>query len=248
MASNSATNNSNLSLKLLIDTKNNKVLFAEASKDVVDFLFTLLQFPLATVLKLLSKESVVGSLGNLYSSVENLNHVYMQPNLSKDLLLNPTILPSSPFISGLLPSATMNNHSRITLKLYKCFYGCGGNTVTDVYNSPCGNNCGARMTVEVKYIKGEATATVATAPATSGHSNNYKNGFVKDVITYMIMDNLVIRPMSTISSITVLNQFNVKDVGALKEAVFQLGINEGLNLLKASMESETILTSVFLAS
>ncbi|MED6119631.1 hypothetical protein PIB30_013263 [Stylosanthes scabra] len=227
MATYSDTNTGNLSLKLLIDTKNKKVLFAEASKDVVDFLFTLLQFPLATVLKLLSKESVVGSLGNLYSSVENLNHVYMQPNLSKDLLLNPTILPYfSPSITGLLPSAAINNHSQITPKLYRCNSGCGiaGNTVTDVYNSRC------------------------AAPATSAHSNDNNNGFVKEVITYMIMDNLVIQPMSTISSITMLNQFNVKDVGVLKESVFQLGINDGLKLLKASMESEKVLTSVFLAS
>ncbi|MED6119625.1 hypothetical protein PIB30_013257 [Stylosanthes scabra] len=247
MATESATNTSNLSLKLLIDTKNNKVLFAEASKDVVDFLFTLLQLPLATVIKLLTKESVVGSLGNLYSSVENLNHVYMQPNLSKDLLLNPTILPSSSSVSGLLPSAAINNHSQITPKLYRCNRGCGsGNTVTDVYNSRCGScsNYGGRMTTEVNYIKGEATATSATDPATSGHSNN---GFVKEVVSYMIFDNLAIQPMSTISSITMLNQFNIKDVGVLKEAVFQLGIDEGLKLLKASMESKSVLTSVFLA-
>ncbi|MED6207863.1 hypothetical protein PIB30_039499 [Stylosanthes scabra] len=242
MASNSATNN--LSLKVLIDTKRKKVLFAEASKDVVDFLFTLLQLPLATVVKLLTKEDVVGSLGNLYSSVENLNHVYMQPNLSKDLLLNPTIPPYfSPSISGLLPSAAINNHSQLTPKLYMCSCGCrgGSNTVTDVNNSSCGNYCGGRMTREVRFIKGHAI--------TSAHSENYNNGFVKEGITYMIMDDLVIQPaMSTISSITMLKQFNVKDVGVLKEAVFQLGINEGLKLLKASMESETVLTSVFLAS
>ncbi|MED6119628.1 hypothetical protein PIB30_013260 [Stylosanthes scabra] len=219
MASNSATNN--LSLKLLIDTKKNKVLFAEASKDVVDFLFTLLQLPLATVVKLLTKEDVVGSLGNLYSSVENLNPDYIQPNLSKDLLLNPIILPSSPSISGLLTSvAAINKPSQITPKLYKCNHGCrgGSNTVTEVYNSFCNNysGCGGRMTIEVKY---------------------------------MIMDDLDIQPsMSAISSITMLNQFNVKDVGVLKEAVFQLGINEGLKLLKASMETKTVLTSVFLAS
>ncbi|MED6207861.1 hypothetical protein PIB30_039497 [Stylosanthes scabra] len=250
MASNTATDTSNLSLKLLIDTKNKKVLFAEASKDVVDFLFTLLQLPLATVIKLLTKEAVVGSLGNLYSSVENLNNVYMQPNLSKDLLLNPTILPSSPSISRLLPSAAINNHSQITPKLYKCCYGCSGSytTVTDVYNSRCDSCSGGSMTAEMKYIKGEATATAATAPATSGHSNNNNSGFVKEVVSYMIKDNLAIQPMSTISSITMLNQFNVKDVGVLKEAVFQLGIHEGLKILKASMECKTVLTSVFLAS
>ncbi|PQQ00084.1 hypothetical protein Pyn_28387 [Prunus yedoensis var. nudiflora] len=53
------------SLKLLIDTKGGKVLFAEASKNVVDFLFTLLSLLVGTVIKLLSKDGVVGSLGKL---------------------------------------------------------------------------------------------------------------------------------------------------------------------------------------
>ncbi|KAL1295641.1 hypothetical protein HN51_056494 [Arachis hypogaea] len=233
------TSTSNLSMKLLIDTKNKKVLFAEASKDVVDFLFTLLQLPLATVIKLLTKEAVVGCLGNLYSSVENLNHVYWQPNLSKDLILNPTILTSSPAISGLLPSSAAINHSQITPKLYKCpnsFDYCGSSTVTSAYNSRCVSCGNGRMTREVNF-----TATAAS----NNDSNN--NGFVKEVITYMIMDNLLIQPMSTISGITMLNKLNVKDVGVLKETVVQLGMKEGLKLLKASIESEMALTTVFLA-
>ncbi|KAL1343268.1 hypothetical protein HN51_029684 [Arachis hypogaea] len=242
MTTDSNTNTSNLSLKLLIDTKNKKVLFAEASKEVVDFLFTLLQLPLATVIKLLTKEAAVGSLGNLYSSVENLNHVYWQPNLSKDVILNPNILTSSPAISGLLPSAVINHsQSQITPKLYTCsfssspFLYCGSSSVTSAYNSRCAT-CRGRMTREVNF-----TATAAS----NNDSNN--NGFVKEVITYMIMDNLLIQPMSTISGITMLNQLNVKDVGVLKETVVQLGMKEGLKLLKASIESPMVLTTVFLA-
>ncbi|KAL1343259.1 hypothetical protein HN51_029674 [Arachis hypogaea] len=244
MTTNSTTNTSNLSLKLLIDSKNKKVLFAEASKEVVDFLFTLLQLPLATVIKLLTKEAVVGCLGNLYSSVENLNHVYWQPNLSKDLILNPTILINAPAISGLLPSSAAISHSQITPKLYRCsnnsfgwgsnYHHCSSSSVTSAYNSIC-DSCGSgRMTREVN-----STATAA--------SNDSNNGFVKEVITYMIMDNLLIQPMSTISGITMLNQFNVKDVGVLKETVVQLGMKEGLKLLKASIESQMVLTTVFLA-
>ncbi|RYR36859.1 hypothetical protein Ahy_A09g041814 [Arachis hypogaea] len=76
-------------------------LTTKASKEVVDFLFTFLQLPLAIVVKLLTKEDAVGCLGNLYSSVLNLNHIYMQPNLSKHLLLRPTVPgPTSPPISG----------------------------------------------------------------------------------------------------------------------------------------------------
>ncbi|MCI83752.1 DUF674 family protein, partial [Trifolium medium] len=60
-----ASSSTKVSMKLLIDTKNGKVLFAEASKAVVDFLLNLLCLPIGTVVKLLSSNGMVGSLGNL---------------------------------------------------------------------------------------------------------------------------------------------------------------------------------------
>jgi hypothetical protein len=79
-----------LTLKLLIDTKNEKVLFAKASKPVVDFIFNILSLPMGTIVKLLGNNGMVGSIGNLYHSVENLNHNYMQQDQNKDVLLNPS--------------------------------------------------------------------------------------------------------------------------------------------------------------
>ncbi|KAL7612600.1 hypothetical protein Lser_V15G08702 [Lactuca serriola] len=51
-------------------------------------------------------------------------------------------------------------------------------------------------------------------------------GFVKGVVTYMVSDDLVVKPMSTISSITMLNKFNVKEVGCLEEKVVSLEMKE----------------------
>jgi hypothetical protein len=85
----SSSTSTKVSMKLLIDTKNEKGLFAEASKAVVDFLFNLLCLPIGTVVKLLSANGMVGSLGNLYKSVENLNQNYMLHDQTKDVLLNP---------------------------------------------------------------------------------------------------------------------------------------------------------------
>nr|XP_025621639.1 uncharacterized protein LOC112713106 [Arachis hypogaea] len=177
-------------MKLLIDTKCKRVLFAEASKEVVDFLFNLLQLPLGAVVKLLTEKSMVGGIGNLYKSVEGLGDSFLQPNLSRDVLLNPGFPSSSTAISGLL---------------------------------------------------------LPSSAAATGRVHG-SSGFVKEVVTYMVMDDLVIQPMSTISSITLLNKFNVKEVGALQEKVVELGMNEGLRLLKASLQSKMVLTSVFLKS
>ncbi|GAV84458.1 DUF674 domain-containing protein [Cephalotus follicularis] len=62
----------------------------------------------------------------------------------------------------------------------------------------------------------------------------------------MVMDDLVVKPMSTISSIAMLNKFNIKEVGVLEERVVNVGMDEGLKLLKASLQSKTTLTDVFL--
>nr|CAB3476232.1 unnamed protein product [Digitaria exilis] len=81
-------------MKLLIDTKSQRVLYAEASKDVVDFLFSLLALPVATAVELLGKESMVGSVGNVYASVESLDDAYVQPGADKDKLLRTTAMLS----------------------------------------------------------------------------------------------------------------------------------------------------------
>lgn len=109
-------------MKLLIDTKNQKVLFAEASKAVVDFLFNLLCLPIGTVVKLLSANGMVGSLGNLYESVENLNQNYMLPDQTKDVLLNPRAQSSSTEISGFLTQNDDNGSNKQETTLYMCRY------------------------------------------------------------------------------------------------------------------------------
>jgi hypothetical protein len=93
-----------LTLKLLIDTNNEKVLFAEASKPVVDFIFNILSLPVGTIVKLIGNNNgMVGSIGNLYQSVENLNHNYMQQDQNKDVLLNPSAPRWSIEIANRLP-------------------------------------------------------------------------------------------------------------------------------------------------
>ncbi|XP_013445228.2 uncharacterized protein [Medicago truncatula] len=220
-------------MKLLIDTKNQKVLFAEASKAVVDFLFNLLCLPIGTVVKLLSANGMVGSLGNLYESVENLNQNCMLPEQTKDVLLNPRAQSSSTEIAGFL---TQNNANDDTgTKLYMCPNRCFH--VTYDKTTRCPSHHLTYMTYEVAVVGNRVAENKVS---------NIKGGFVKDVITFMVMDDLVIQPMSTISSITLLNKFNVKEIGTLQEKVVEMGMDEGIKLLKASLQSKMVLTSVFL--
>ncbi|KAL6626765.1 hypothetical protein ACP70R_030491 [Stipagrostis hirtigluma subsp. patula] len=90
-----------LSMKLLVDTKARRVLFAEAGKDVVHFLFSLLALPVAAAVALVGKEAVAGSVGSLCASVERLDNTYVLPGAAKGALLYPPIVPS--------PAATATN-------------------------------------------------------------------------------------------------------------------------------------------
>ncbi|CAJ1977717.1 unnamed protein product [Sphenostylis stenocarpa] len=229
-----ASSSTILTLKLLIDTKRNKVLFAETSKEVIDFLFNLLCLPLGTVIRLLNKTGMVGCLANLYRSVENMSDTYMQQNHQKDVLLKPNVSFSSPQVANLLPSSDYSDGDNLDDSFYMCRNRCA-------YNVTCNNTtlcptCGSIMNIKTKYIGNKVAKEVFPN----------KNGFVQGVVTYMVMDGLIIEPMSTISGITLLNKFNMKEVGALQEKVVELGLTQGVNLLKASLDSKAVLTSVFL--
>ncbi|TYH00240.1 hypothetical protein ES288_A10G258900v1 [Gossypium darwinii] len=189
-------------------SKSNKVLFAEAGKDFVDFLFNLLCLPLGTVTKLLKTNSMVGSMvgshGSLYESIEKLSETYMQPNQNKDSLLNPR----APTPASGVPLLLGYDAGR---KVYMC-PNSYHRDVADDSGMAC-PQCKKRMETEVTVVG----PNVGKGETTDG------GGFVKGV-------------------------FNVKDVGALQEKVVDLGMNEALRLLKDSLGSKTVLTSVFLGN
>ncbi|CAL4958231.1 unnamed protein product [Urochloa decumbens] len=245
-----------LSMKLLIDRRAQRVLFAEASKEVVDFLFSLLVLPVATAVKLVGKDAMVGCVGNLYASVDKLDATYVLPGTAKDALLSPTVVS---------PAASSANSSLLRLSLPapstglpKSYFKCSNNYssaagfgssaytsscsiyVTDASGTAC-PNCGGQMKMALQYAA-PSPGQIASAPVGGA------KGFVQGIVTYTVLDNLTVTPMSTISGITLLNAFAVRDLADLQEKTVQLGYNEGLAILKASLQSKTVLTDVFLGN
>lgn len=60
----------------------------------------------------------------------------------------------------------------------------------------------------------------------STSSPTAKEGSVKGVITYTIMDDLTVTPISTISIIAMLHNFNLEQVEDLEEEVVNVGMND----------------------
>ncbi|XP_039036034.1 uncharacterized protein LOC120172704 [Hibiscus syriacus] len=229
MAGSSATT---VSLKLLIDSKSNSLVFAEAGKDFVDFLFNIMSLPVGTVIRLLGEQTMVGCTGNIYESIDNLGDSYMQSAANKDILLKPVVTNYAANVSPLLPRLQSSTYTN----LYKCdnnyYQGCKMNVTNDP-NTIC-PFCGHAMKYKVNFVN------PTNEPSSSGEV-----GFVKGAATYMVMDDLVVRPMSTESIITLLNEFSIKDVRELQVEVVSVGVNEGAKLLKALLQSKTALTDVF---
>ncbi|KAH1045735.1 hypothetical protein J1N35_036519 [Gossypium stocksii] len=223
-----------VSLKLLVESTSQRVLFAEAGKDFVDFLLNILSLPVGTVIWLLKKQEMVGCLGNLYDSLETMSDTYIQPSANKDTLLKPIASINAENVPPLLPTT----ESSKSIEIYRCA------------NSYHYSNCRLYVANDSKSICPSCN-TVMNQIATvvnpkKKDSSTDEGGYVKGVITYMIMDDLVVRPMSAISCITLLNRFNIKDVGVLEEKIIDVGVDEGVKLLKASLQSKTVLTDVFI--
>ncbi|ONI25083.1 hypothetical protein PRUPE_2G279300 [Prunus persica] len=208
------TNSATVSLKLLIDTKKQQTI-----KEVVNFLFTLLSLHVATVTRLLlSNGGMVGCLGKLYKSLENLSDTYMQPNLNKDYLLKPKTTISGANILH-LPA---NNDSNAPKRFYLC-----ANCKRHISDSPvttCPTCISLKISTQVFYVAPPPEPTGVT-------TGNIKSRYD---IMYMIMDDLEVKPMSTVSSITLLKTLNFKTVDAFVK--FVLFTINSLKLVKASLE------------
>ncbi|KAI3805767.1 hypothetical protein L1987_21653 [Smallanthus sonchifolius] len=81
-------------LKVFVDKKKKKVMFAEAEQDFVEILFSFLTLPLGTIARLSSKHEAtkdikVGSLNSLYESVKNLDNKHFSNEHCKIALVNP---------------------------------------------------------------------------------------------------------------------------------------------------------------
>ena len=222
-----------LTMKLLVESSplRRRVVFAEAGKDTVDFLFSLLAMPAGTTVKLLGKESMAGCMGNLYGSAERLDDAYVHPGppgIKDDVLCATPLCPAAAGPSSCLlfrvPPAPTPAPAPAPKRFYVCpnatssYSNCGG-YVTEVQGTRC-PSCGNSMTKDTNFV-GSPPEKPPVPPAEPA-----RRGFVKGAVTYTVTDDLVISPMSNVSSIALLNACAVRDLGALQERTVHIGYKE----------------------
>lgn len=118
-----------LKLKLLVDQHSNRVMFAEAGKETVDFLLGLLRIPLGLVVYLLTGEKIPGSLASVYSSIQNLDESYLISS-NRDELLKPRLLSVSlPLLEADPPAPVMpplKKYYRFVVFMCYCIFFLSG--------------------------------------------------------------------------------------------------------------------------
>ncbi|XP_066356124.1 uncharacterized protein [Miscanthus floridulus] len=242
-----------LTMKLLVESSplRRRVVFAEAGKDTVDFLFSLLAMPAGAAVKLLGKESMAGCMSNLYGSAERLDDAYVHPGppgIKDDVLCATPLCPAAAGPSSCLlfrvPPKPTPALAPAPKRFYACpnpysYSSCSG-YLTEVQGTRC-PNCGNQMSKDPKFV-GSLPEKPLVPPAEPA-----RRGFVKGgAVTYTVTDDLVISPMSNVSSIALLNACAVRDLGTLQERTVHIGYKEGLEILRASLQSKAVLTDVFL--
>ena len=137
--------------------------------------------------------------------------------MNKDTLLKHKVLISGG--TGEVPLLLPNVDSLTPKKFYRCSKLSYNNCYTYVADncSAICPLCNGSMSHEQIFVD---------PPSATNKGSSSEGGYVKGVVTYMVMDDLEVKPMSTISSITLLNKFNVKEVRSLEEKVVELGMDE----------------------
>ncbi|KAJ9551065.1 hypothetical protein OSB04_015110, partial [Centaurea solstitialis] len=213
-------NSKTIKLKLTLQKSTSKFLFAEAGEDFVDFLFGFLEIPLGTLIGESMKDNTsLESLENLFDSISNMRYKEgcARWYYVKPMLIEPELVWKCVFENQIFPPRNSEIFTDIT------------------YYPP---------------VLGDTTIRSENVSDYSSYKRTFKDprvegNFVKAGTKFMVTDDLTVTPLSTISAIAIMNKAKVplKD---LEHHVVTIGIEEGLNILNASLKSRSTLTDVLL--
>ncbi|XP_059456658.1 uncharacterized protein LOC132186673 [Corylus avellana] len=228
-----------VSLKLLIDKKSQRVLFAEADKEFVDFLFSIFTLPVGVVTRLLKDGGgMVGCLPSLYRSIENLSTTYIRPDKDKCFVLEPKVIMPGAKVPLLLPNLGST---------FRQLYSCPNYASKYYVTLDCARSTYVAYDQKTVCPKcdhfTERMVTLLDPPRAIKASSASEEGYVIGTVKYMVMDDMEVKALCATSLVTLLSQFDVKDI---EEKVVDFGMDEGVKLLQASLHSHTAFTDVFL--
>ncbi|KAK6157295.1 hypothetical protein DH2020_011543 [Rehmannia glutinosa] len=189
-----------MTLKVMVQKSTNKLMFAQAEEDFVDFLFSLLTIPLGGVESLLGSNTSVKCIDNLHRSLANINDdKYLKTKYIETMLLKPK--PPLGYVSK-------NQILPLTEEIAPFLYRCAGNfRDQDYLSTPDKRGSFGPQVPCFKSPKGEG---------------NYVNG----ARMFMVTDDLTVTPLCMSSSLSILNGLEIP-LSDVKELKLHIGLEEG---------------------
>ncbi|KAL7086732.1 hypothetical protein ACP275_13G018900 [Erythranthe tilingii] len=190
----STSNSKKMFLKVISLKSSNKILFAQAQEDFVDFLFSLMAIPLGGVECLLGGNTCLKSIDNLYTSIADLNNgkCMVTADIS-NRLMKPKLCHG--YISG-NPILPLSEESVSQTHFIRC---------------------------SAKFVKGQGK-------------------YVRGPRMYNITDDLTVTPFDMASTISTLKGLKIP-MSDVKELELEIGVEEGLSILRAYLTSASALTN-----
>lgn len=189
-----------MKIKVYVQKSTSKILLAHSSEDFVDFLFSHLTVPLGKLISLLAKDHGSLSIENIHQSVLELNvGEYLKSQLLKDMLLHPK-LPSNYLCSNHIFPLEEETKPNKFLKRTRTSSGYVYSLTLD------SKHAYKNLKDESPYLKLEG-------------------GFVRGPTKFMVTDDLVVTPLSSMSCFTYLHKLKVPP-SDIEEQVITIGMNE----------------------
>ncbi|XP_048420298.1 uncharacterized protein LOC125468514 [Pyrus x bretschneideri] len=204
-------------------------LLKQAGEDFVNLLFSFLTVPLGEMLD--SSSSSKGCIDQLYKSVQDLDEQYLKSNYHKKILLTPKMYPGFCY----------DNHLLGVEDALEASYHYARHRAGDSFEEI--------LTTDKTLIPSSAT-TLPTVPLKFKYCKNQGDlsarGFLNGPTMFTITDSLVIRPISPLFGISVLNEMKVP-FSDIEVQNVKVGREEALFLSVTSFRCDSALTHVFLS-
>ncbi|KAJ6303068.1 hypothetical protein OIU77_017027 [Salix suchowensis] len=222
---NQSERNGETSVRLVVCKSKKAVCYAEASKDFVDLLFSLLTIPLGYLMNGMHGGRSRGCISHLYNSVTDLDaKKYLKSNEIKEILLNPKIAPGSGYKNQPLGV----KEAAVDKQQYYYYYQF------------------AVAAIKTERIL-DFTVPISTImdPKSPFKEGRRGDGFMQDPAMFTVTDDLVVTPISLVSGLSLLEKFKIS-FNDIYVCEVKVGKEEASRLLAASFVSESALTDTFM--
>lgn len=191
-----------MTVKLWVRKSNKKILLAHCTDEFIDFLFSLLTVPLGRVISVLSEgDGLASCVKNMHQSVSGLSDgKYLKSQQMKDMLLFPQVAMIYICLNQLFPL----QEDKIS-------------TIHQKPKSSAGQQC-----YWMTSYSDSAFHELKSA------SQMGEGGYLKESMKFMVTDDLVVTPFSSMSCINYVHSHNIPS-GDIEEQKVDIGRQEVRN-------------------